>query len=94
VSSNTNSSSTQQSQNEAFNKLLLQADDKSLTSEHKQRLKIAFAEGYLAAANTDGQQKSSRAMKYLKVFQQVLIIVVFLVIFFNLFTSTNGSVFR
>lgn len=60
----------------------------------KQRIKIAFAEGYLAGNSNDGQQKSSRAMKYLKLFQQLLVIVVFMGILASLFSSTNGSVFR
>lgn len=33
----------------------------------KQRIKVAFAEGYLAGNTTEGGQKSGRAMKYLKV---------------------------
>lgn len=33
----------------------------------KQRIKIAFAEGYMAANPSDGAQRSGRAMKYLKV---------------------------
>lgn len=34
----------------------------------KQRIKIAFAEGYLAGnTNADGTQKGGKAMKYLKV---------------------------
>lgn len=60
----------------------------------KQRLKIAFAEGYMAGNSSDSQQKGGKAIKYLKVFQQVLIIVVFMGILASLFSSTNGSVFR
>lgn len=48
----------------------------------------------MAANTTEGTQKSGRAMKYLKVFQQLLIIVVFMGILASLFSSTNGSVFR
>lgn len=37
-------------------------------SFQKQRMKIAFAEGYLAGnTNADGTQKGGKAMKYLKV---------------------------
>lgn len=80
-----------------------------LETFQKQRIKIAFAEGYLAGnTNADGTPKSGRAMKYLKVssvhqsynrstnktyrsyvFQQLLIIVVFLGILSSLFSSTN-----
>lgn len=81
--------------NDALTKLLQQTEDNSgLKDDGKQRIKIAFAEGYMAANTTDGTQKSGRAMKYLKVFQQLLIIVVFIAILTSLFSSTNGSVFR
>ncbi|XP_055382941.1 ATP-dependent zinc metalloprotease YME1L [Condylostylus longicornis] len=68
----------------------------STNLDENQKLKVAFAEGYIAANNTEGggPQKSGRAMKYLKVFQQLLIIVVFLAILISMFSSTSGSVFR
>lgn len=81
-------------QNESLTKLLSEADNKSLTPEQKQNVKIAFAEGYLAANHPDNAQKGGRAMKYLRIFQQLLIIVVFMGIFVSLFASNNGSVFR
>ncbi|XP_058126388.1 ATP-dependent zinc metalloprotease YME1L isoform X2 [Anopheles ziemanni] len=77
---------------EPLNKLL--ADDPTLSDEQRQRLKIAFAEGYLTASHPDSQNRSSKAMKYLKFFQQLLIIVVFIGIFISMFASPNGSVFR
>ncbi|XP_055689264.1 ATP-dependent zinc metalloprotease YME1L isoform X2 [Lutzomyia longipalpis] len=76
------------SSSETLTKLLQQVDDAGVNGEQKQRLKVAFAEGYLAANNTDGS-KGSRTMKYLK----IVIILVFLGIFFSLFSSTSGSVF-
>ncbi|XP_053677327.1 ATP-dependent zinc metalloprotease YME1L isoform X2 [Anopheles nili] len=79
-------------QGEPLNKLL--TDDPSLSDEQRQRLKIAFAEGYLTASHPDQQNRSSKAMKYLKFFQQLLIIVVFIGIFISMFASPNGSVFR
>lgn len=66
-----------------------------LTDDQKNTLKIAFAEGYLAANHPDNIHKSGgRAMKYLKLLQQVLMIALFIGIFMTLFSSTNGSVFR
>lgn len=57
--------------NETFTKLLRETEnDDHLPTDQTQKLKIAFAEGYLAAGNTDGNQKSGRAMKYLKVIDQ------------------------
>ncbi|XP_059614546.1 ATP-dependent zinc metalloprotease YME1L isoform X2 [Phlebotomus argentipes] len=73
---------------ETLNKLLQQVEDGGLNGEQKQRLKVAFAEGYLAANSADGT-KGSRTMKYLK----IVIIIVFIGIFFSLFSSTSGSVF-
>lgn len=55
-----------QNQSETFNNILRQVDTE-LNGEQKTRLKVAFAEGYLAANNADGSQKGGRTMKYLKV---------------------------
>ncbi|XP_055642377.1 ATP-dependent zinc metalloprotease YME1L isoform X2 [Toxorhynchites rutilus septentrionalis] len=85
---------TAQQYSEPFNKLLTDVNDPSLTEEHRQRLKIAFAEGYLTASHPEHANRSGKAMRYLKVLQQLLIIVVFIGIFISLFVSTNGSVFR
>lgn len=54
-------------QNESLTKLLNQSDVNNLTPEQKQHLKIAFAEGYLAANHPENAQKGGRAMKYLRV---------------------------
>lgn len=72
----------------------LLSSDVDLTDEQKKKVKIAFAEGYLAASHPDNVHKSGRAFKYLKLFQQVLMIALFIGIFMSLFSSTNGSVFR
>lgn len=40
--------------------------------DQKNRLKVAFAEGYLAGNNPEGGAKGSRTMKYLKVLMQLL----------------------
>ncbi|XP_030385809.1 ATP-dependent zinc metalloprotease YME1 homolog isoform X2 [Scaptodrosophila lebanonensis] len=71
----------------------------SKTGEHgdpknmplQESLKIAFAEGYLAASNADDSPKTGKTMKYLKT---LIVIVVFIGIFLSFFTSSNGSVFR
>uniref|UniRef100_A0A336MV38 CSON005758 protein n=1 Tax=Culicoides sonorensis TaxID=179676 RepID=A0A336MV38_CULSO len=78
--------------NDYLNKIL--ANDADLTEEQKKKVKIAFAEGYLAASHPDNVHKSGRAFKYLKLLQQVLMIALFIGIFMSLFSSTNGSVFR
>ncbi|KAL1402325.1 hypothetical protein pipiens_006150 [Culex pipiens pipiens] len=82
-----------QQYNEPLNKLLSEVNDPTMADEQKQRLKIAFAEGYLTATHPDHERRSGKAMRYLKVLQQLLIIVVFIGIFISLFVSTNGSVF-
>ncbi|XP_058824574.1 ATP-dependent zinc metalloprotease YME1L isoform X1 [Topomyia yanbarensis] len=84
---------TPQQYSEPFNKLLSDVNDPTIPDDHKQRLKIAFAEGYLTATHPDHANRSGKAMRYLKVLQQLLIIVVFIGIFVSLFVSTNGSVF-
>lgn len=81
-------------QNESLSKLLNQADISNLNTEQKQQLKVAFAEGYLAANHPDNEKKGGRAMKLLKVFQQLLVTAVFIGIFISLFASNNGSMFR
>lgn len=82
-----------QQYSEPLNKLLTEVNDPTMGEEQKQRLKIAFAEGYLTATHPDHERRSGKAMRYLKVLQQLLIIVVFIGIFISLFVSTNGSVF-
>lgn len=82
-----------QQYSEPLNKLLSDVNDPTMGDEQKQRLKIAFAEGYLTATHPDHERRSGKAMRYLKVLQQLLIIVVFIGIFISLFVSTNGSVF-
>lgn len=57
---------TQSLQHESLSKLLNQYDS-NLTTEQKQQLKVAFAEGYLAASHPDNAEKGGKAIKYLKV---------------------------
>ncbi|XP_017090949.1 ATP-dependent zinc metalloprotease YME1L isoform X2 [Drosophila bipectinata] len=80
-------------QAEKLRKLLAKNDDNP-NSQNAENLKIAFAEGYLAAANAEDSPKSGKTMKYLKIFQTLVVIVVFLGIFLSFFTTSNGSVFR
>lgn len=79
-------------QNETLAKLLQRSGGKGSTKD-AEAIKIAFAEGYLAA-NSEEHPKSGKTVKYLKVFQQLLVIAVFVGIFLSLFSSSNGSVFR
>lgn len=80
-------------QNENLNKLI-QSKSGELTIDQKEKVKIAFAEGYLAGTHSENAQKPGKAMKYFKVFQQFLITAVFIGIFISLFSSSNGSMFR
>ncbi|XP_055596416.1 ATP-dependent zinc metalloprotease YME1L isoform X2 [Uranotaenia lowii] len=79
---------------EPFHKLVSDVNDPNLSEEQRQRLKVAFAEGYLTATHPEHANRSGKAMRYLKVLQQLLIIALFIGIFISLFVSTNGSVFR
>ncbi|KAH8413790.1 hypothetical protein KR222_008227, partial [Zaprionus bogoriensis] len=80
-------------QAEKLKKLLAKSDEQG-NSQNAENLKIAFAEGYLAASNAEDSQKSGKSMKYLKIFQTLIVVVVFVGIFLSFFTSSNGSVFR
>lgn len=53
-------------QHESLSKLLNQFDT-NLTTEQKHQLKLAFAEGYLAASQPESTEKGGKAIKYLKV---------------------------
>lgn len=74
-------------------KQMLSNDEAGITELEKQRIKIAFAEGYLVGSHP-GAGKVGKAAKYLKIMQQVLIVVVFFVIVVNLMANASGSVFR
>ncbi|XP_064542403.1 ATP-dependent zinc metalloprotease YME1L isoform X3 [Drosophila montana] len=80
-------------QAEKLKKLLSKSSEQG-NAQNAENLKIAFAEGYLAASNAEDSQKSGKTMKYLKIFQTLIVIVVFIGIFMSFFTSSNGSVFR
>ncbi|XP_017024635.1 ATP-dependent zinc metalloprotease YME1L isoform X2 [Drosophila kikkawai] len=79
-------------QAEKLRRLLAKSDDHG--GQNAENLKIAFAEGYLAAANAEDSPKSGKTMKYIKFLQTIVVIVVFLGIFLSFFTTSNGSVFR
>ncbi|KQS63014.1 ATP-dependent zinc metalloprotease YME1 homolog isoform X1 [Drosophila erecta] len=79
-------------QAEKLRRLLAKSEDHGFNNA--ENLKIAFAEGYLAAANSEDSPKSGKTMKYLKTLQTLVVIVVFLGIFLSFFTTSNGSVFR
>lgn len=61
------------------------------SEDGRRALKVAFAEGYLAA---DPQKQQSRAMRWIRNFQQVLAVVVFIAILFSLMGGMGGSMFR
>ncbi|XP_053621435.1 ATP-dependent zinc metalloprotease YME1L isoform X2 [Plodia interpunctella] len=68
-------------------------EDHHLSSQQKDKIKIAFAEGYLAGSHPDNA-RGTKASKYLRVVQQLLTIVLFLAIFVSLMASVSGTVFR
>lgn len=73
-------------------KQMLTTDDPAVSDAEKQRMKVAFAEGYLVGNTTSPNR--GKAAKYLKYVQQVLTIVIFLAIVVSLMASASGSVFR
>ncbi|KAM8712466.1 hypothetical protein ACLKA7_012908 [Drosophila subpalustris] len=82
-----------QIQADKLKKLIAKSGEQG-SAQNAENIKIAFAEGYLAASNAEDSQKSGKTMKYLKIFQTLIVIVVFIGIFLSFFTSSNGSVFR
>jgi hypothetical protein len=54
--------------------------DETLSVEEQQRVKVAFAEGYVAGS---GQKTPGRTLKWLKIIQQLLTIVIFLALFIS-----------
>lgn len=70
----------------------LLTNNESLSESEKDRIKIAFAEGYLMGNNAN--LKAGKAGKYFKIVQQVLTIVIFVAIVVSLMASAGGSVFR
>ncbi|KAB0805254.1 hypothetical protein PPYR_02224 [Photinus pyralis] len=73
-------------------KQILINEDSGISDAEKQRIKIAFAEGYLIGNNSNFNR--GKAVKYLKIVQQVLTIVIFLAIVVSLMASASGSMFR
>ncbi|XP_072937376.1 ATP-dependent zinc metalloprotease YME1L isoform X2 [Epargyreus clarus] len=71
----------------------LLSEDSVLSSQQKDKIKIAFAEGYLAGSHPENA-RGTKASKYLKLVQQLLTIVLFLAIFVSLMASVSGTVFR
>jgi len=65
--------------------------EEGLSVEEQQKIKVAFAEGYLAG---NGNKNPSKTVKWLKVLQHVLTIILFFGIFVSLMASASGSVFR
>ncbi|XP_011305303.1 ATP-dependent zinc metalloprotease YME1L1 isoform X3 [Fopius arisanus] len=66
-------------------------NDTDLAPDEKQRVKIAFAEGYVAG---NERKSPDRKFKWLKLIQQVVMTAVGLFILGSIMASTNGSVFR
>lgn len=71
----------------------LLSEDALLSNQQKDKIKIAFAEGYLAGSHPENV-RGTKASKYLKLVQQLLTIVLFLAIFVSLMASVSGTVFR
>ncbi|KAK9883951.1 hypothetical protein WA026_004889 [Henosepilachna vigintioctopunctata] len=76
--------------NERLNNIL-STEGQNMTDKEKERLKIAFAEGYLLGNNPN---KSGKAAKYFKIIQQLLTVAIFFAIIISLMASASGSTFR
>lgn len=67
-------------------------NEESLSESEKQRIKVAFAEGYLLGNNSN--TKMGRTQKYFKTFTQIITVFIFLAVIISLMASASGSVFR
>ncbi|CAG0918484.1 unnamed protein product [Notodromas monacha] len=76
------------SENERYDKLR----NPSLSVVEQEKIKVAFAEGYLAAG--DPNRAQSRAVRFLRAFQQILMITVFLALLFSLMGNVGPGMFR
>ncbi|XP_043279017.1 ATP-dependent zinc metalloprotease YME1L [Venturia canescens] len=66
-------------------------NDHDMTKDEKQRMKVAFAEGYLAG---NGRKVPGRTVRWLKILQQVVMIGITFIVLISVMASTNGSMFR
>jgi ATP-dependent metalloprotease len=69
-------------ENDRYDKLKGLFTNPALSSSEQDKMKIAFAEGYLAAG--DPNRAQSRAARWLRAFQQILMITVFLALLLSL----------
>uniref|UniRef100_A0A1B6L7H0 AAA+ ATPase domain-containing protein n=1 Tax=Graphocephala atropunctata TaxID=36148 RepID=A0A1B6L7H0_9HEMI len=77
--------------NTELDKMKTMMAEEGLSLEDQQKIKVAFAEGYVVG---QGSKHPSKTVKWLKVLQHVLTIILFFGIFISLMASASGSVFR
>ncbi|XP_015597301.1 ATP-dependent zinc metalloprotease YME1 homolog isoform X1 [Cephus cinctus] len=75
----------------AVEKLRTLLSDHEMSTDEQQRVKVAFAEGYMAG---HGKKTPDRTLKWLKVVQHVVMIGIFLTVFISFMASASGSMFR
>ena len=63
---------------QTFKKLL---DEKEMTNDEKQRMKVAFAEGYLIG---NGRKEPGRTFRWLKIVQQMAMTGIFFAVLFSI----------
>jgi ATP-dependent metalloprotease len=80
------------SENERYDKLKGILTDPGLSDAEQEKMKVAFAEGYLAAG--DPTRAQSRASRWLRAFQQLLVIIVFMAILVSLMGNIGPGMFR
>ncbi|CAN7943970.1 unnamed protein product, partial [Ixodes hexagonus] len=79
---------TEAEQNEKLKSLLT---NENLTSEEQQRLRVAFAEGYLAS---DPKARTSTKLRIFNIFRDLLGIILILAILFSFMGELSGGPFR
>lgn len=70
-----------------------QTSSSRLNIDQKDKIKIAFAEGYLAGSYPENK-RGGKGSKYMRMMQQVLAVTIILAVFISLVATVSGTVFR
>ena len=79
-------------QKESLRQLL--SKESSLSLKDQQRLKVAFAEGYLAANPKDGKTEKSKTLRWLSAIKDMVAFTIMLVILMSVLESSVGGPFK
>ena len=79
--------------NQQLKHMIAKEGGESVSDALKQKLKVAFAEGYLVA-NSLSTEKSRKTLRYFKMLQYLFTLCIFIIIAINILSNSAGSIFR